>query len=187
MDQLLRAFNNYSLNMEDSPEVNDLKKRYLITAKEIVQSYLGYSLDIHQVEEEHIFTGSYDIYLREFPVLEVYDVILADGKPLLPQYYTLRGDHIRIHTGHRNEYLNDFSLWKEDEILIEYAAGYRIIPDIVVQTILRIASLLQTESNGNIGLQSKSYGNDGSRSFMNFTSFQKYLDPLYPLRVVRYV
>ena len=187
LDYLLKKFNVYTNNYEDSPEVNDIKRQYIISATEVVENYLGYKLDIHEVTEEHTFIGSHDFYLKSFPVQEVYNVILADGTYLPAPYYSLRGDHVRIQFPRDDFFAESCKLWKNDEITIIYAAGYRQLPDIVTQTILRIASLLQSESQGNIALQSKSYGNDGSRSFFNYTNWSKFLDPLYPLRVVRLV
>ena len=186
MKYLLDAFSQYTLNLEDSPEVIDLKLRYLGMAKEVVEEYLGYTLDIHEVEEEHVFIGSKDFYLKSFPVQEVYNVILADGTYLPAPYYTLRGDHVRIQFPKDDFFAESCKLWKNDEITIVYAAGYRQLPDIITQTILRIASLLQTEANGNIGLSGKSFS-DNSRSFISYANYDKYLSPLYPLRIVRLV
>ena len=174
-NELLEAFNTYTNDYEDSPEVNALKMQYITSAKEIVENYLGYRLDIHDVTEDHVFTGSNDIYLREFPVQECYSV-KVNGRTLPAPLFTLRGDHVRI---------NDFCHCHCGEVEVQYCAGYRTIPDLITQTVLRIASLLKTEANGNIGLTSKSYGNDGSHSFLNYTNYSKYLDPLYPFRTIK--
>ena len=52
------------------------------------------------------------------------------------------------------------------------------IPRIILMTILRIATLLQSESDSNIGITSKSFGDSGNRQFINFTSYDKYLFPI---------
>jgi hypothetical protein len=52
------------------------------------------------------------------------------------------------------------------------------MPKIIKLTIMRIAAVLQTESDGNIGVTSKSFGNSGDRTFMSYTNFDKYLLPL---------
>lgn len=171
LSDLMDKFQWYLNDFEDSEEAIALKRQYLTTAKEIVEGYLGYSLDIHDVEEEHISIHSKDIYLREFPVEEVYAVKI-NGKYVPAPHVERRGDHVRVHA----------CIPCNAEIEVQYCAGYRKIPDIVEQTIFRLASLLKTEANGNIGLTSRSYGNDGSRSYLNYTSYAKYLEPLYPLR-----
>jgi hypothetical protein len=60
------------------------------------------------------------------------------------------------------------------------------IPNIFKQTQLRIASLLYQEADQNIGVTSKSFGDSGSRTFINYTNFDKYLSPLskYSLVVI---
>lgn len=174
MKDLMDKFQWYLNDFEDSKEALSLKNQYLITAKEIVENYLGYSIDIHDVTEEHISLHSRDIYLREFPVQEVYSVKI-NGRPLPAPLFERRGDHVRVHN----------FVPCDAEIEVQYCAGYRKIPDIVEQTIFRLGSLLKTEANGNIGLTSRSYGNDGTRSYLNYTSYSKYLEPLYPLRTTK--
>jgi hypothetical protein len=60
------------------------------------------------------------------------------------------------------------------------------MPKIIKLTIMRIAAILQTESDGNIGVTSKSFGDSGDRTFISYTNFDKYLLPLssYKLLVV---
>ena len=59
-------------------------------------------------------------------------------------------------------------------------------PKLIIQTVYRIAALLQSEGDSNIGVTSKSFGDSGSRTFVNFTNFDKYLFPLarYKLTVI---
>jgi hypothetical protein len=59
-----------------------------------------------------------------------------------------------------------------------------IIPSIFKQTQLRIASLLYQEADQNIGVTSKSFGDSGARTFVNFTNFDKYLSVLSKFRLV---
>jgi hypothetical protein len=58
------------------------------------------------------------------------------------------------------------------------------MPSVFKQTILRIAALLQTESDNNIGITGKSFGDSGSRTFTNYTNFSKYLDPLSKYKLI---
>lgn len=181
-NELLKAFNVYTGNYEDDPDVNSLKSQYITSAREIVEGYLGFRLDIHDVTETHVFVGSRDIPLRECPAQDVYGVFYG-GKQIPPMFYTLNGDTLHLNH-HGCGYQDDFPICSGMEIVVTYCAGYRKLPDIIIQTILRIASLLQTEANSNIGITSKSYS-DGSRSFLNFSNFDKYLQPLYPLRTYK--
>lgn len=54
------------------------------------------------------------------------------------------------------------------------------LPGIIKLTVLRIASLLQFESDGNIGVTSKSFDNY-TRTFYKTTDFTKYLEAI-PVR-----
>jgi hypothetical protein len=53
-----------------------------------------------------------------------------------------------------------------------------IIPSIFKQTLLRLAALLLSEADNNIGITSKSFADSGTRTFINYTNFDKYLQVL---------
>ena len=59
------------------------------------------------------------------------------------------------------------------------------IPEIIRLTALRIASILQMESDGNIAITGKSFGDSGSRTFINTTDYYKYLLPISKFRMIR--
>ena len=77
-------------------------------------------------------------------------------------------------------YINDDKIFLKqpvisDNIIVTFTAGFSTdLPQIIKLTVLRIAALLQTESNNNIGISGKSFM-DGSRTFMNFVNYDKYL------------
>jgi hypothetical protein len=58
------------------------------------------------------------------------------------------------------------------------------VPAIFKQTALRISSLLLTEADNNIGITSKQFGDSGSRTFINYTNFDKYLLPLSKYKLI---
>jgi hypothetical protein len=58
------------------------------------------------------------------------------------------------------------------------------IPVLFKQTALRIAALLLTEADNNIGITSKSFGDSGSRTFVSYTNFDKYLFPLSRYKLI---
>lgn len=68
--------------------------------------------------------------------------------------------------------------------IIEDYLGYALsvytttMPIVITQTLFRIASLLQQEGAGNIGINNKSFGESGSRSFLNIVDYSKYLAQL---------
>jgi len=59
------------------------------------------------------------------------------------------------------------------------------LPEIIKNTVLRIAALLLTESEGNIGITGKSFGDSGGRTFVSFTNFDKYLGPISGYKLIR--
>jgi hypothetical protein len=74
-------------------------------------------------------------------------------------------------------------------IKIEYEAGWgtvidddvansEYIPSIIKMTVLRIAAMLQAESDSNIAVSSKSFAESGTRTFINYTDYSKYLLPI---------
>jgi len=59
------------------------------------------------------------------------------------------------------------------------------IPQVILMTILRIATILQSEADSNIGVTSKSFGDSGTRTFINYTDFNKYLSPISEYKLIR--
>jgi hypothetical protein len=74
----------------------------------------------------------------------------------------------------------------EDEVSGGGAVTLPGMPQIIVQTVLRIAALLESESSGNIGVTGKNFAESGGRTFVNFINFDKYLLPIstYKLLVI---
>ena len=60
-----------------------------------------------------------------------------------------------------------------------------VIPEILIITIMRIAAILQMESDGNIAISSKSFADSGTRTFINYTDYSKYLLPISNYRKIR--
>jgi len=73
----------------------------------------------------------------------------------------------------------------EDNIRLSYTAGWdaQEMPSVIVVSILRIATLMLSETGGNIGLTGKSFA-DNSRTFVNYSNYRKYLQPLDSLRIL---
>ncbi len=63
--------------------------------------------------------------------------------------------------------------------------GGKELPAAVPLSVLRIATLMLSETGGNIGLTGKVFG-DNSRTFVNYSNYRKYLQPLDPIRKARF-
>ena len=59
------------------------------------------------------------------------------------------------------------------------------VPDLVRLTVMRIATLMLMETGENIGVTGKSFA-DNSRSFISYTNYSKYLNPLQTFREVMF-
>lgn len=177
-DFLLKDFEEYSGNFEDSKEAIHLKTCYLKSAERIVFDYLGYDPNIRSYEETFSGIGDKKLYLHSCPIESV-DMLMINGKIIDVSEIACRGSYI---------YFLPFGKVFPvgiDNIFVSYCAGYRRLPELIRTTILRIATLLLIEAGENIGVTSKSFA-DNSRTFINYTNYSKYLEPLDPMRIIRF-
>jgi hypothetical protein len=157
---------------------NNLLQNYIDSAEDIVNTYLGYSPALHNYIHYFDGNGTSELQLKAKPITNIISVeINGQSIPVSEFYNTLNGEFIY--------YNNIFPIGKRN-IKVEYDAGWgaavdgdaangEYLPKIIKMTVLRIASLLQTESDGNIGVTSKSFGDSGTRTFINTVNFDKYL------------
>ena len=165
----IEAWNTYTNNYEDTPEVNAMKRRILDSAIQVVEEYIGYPILASDQHEEFTGVEGRKLYLHGTPITFVYDVIL-------------NGEHMSEGFGFvwNPECLYfDRPLKPKDAVFVHYSSGWskNQVPALITQTVYRIATLMLTEANGNIGITSSSYS-DGSRSFVNYQNYQKFLSPL---------
>ena len=175
----IAMFNTYSGNYEDSPEAVELKGAFLCTAEDIVISYLGF--DPKQQEYTDVVasgSGSRRLYLpcRNITAVQALTVGTTAVDTAL---VTACDDHIRF-----VDHATKFPIG-EDNIVVSFTAGWEIeqMPSVIVVSILRIATLMLSETGGNIGLTGKSFA-DNSRTFINYSNYRKYLQPLDSLRIL---
>ena len=65
---------------------------------------------------------------------------------------------------------------------VDGGAAYTTMPALIKHTVLQIASLLFMESNGNIGVTSKTMDGGMTRQFIRTTNFKPYLQKINPYR-----
>ena len=141
---------------------NNIAELFISAAQNIVESYLGYEIESKEYTK-HFALHSSNVIKVGVKNITVVSEITIDGTPVEDYYID-----------------NDKIILKQpvisDNIIIRFTAGFgEDLPAIIKLTVLRIAALLQVESNNNIGISGKSFM-DGSRTFTNFTNFSKYLD-----------
>ena len=162
-----RAFVNY---YESSEEIDSLVEGYLKTATQIVEKYLGYPLHRkHHKQTIHLTNPTDHIYLNASPICSV-DEVFVDGCPIDLTMIDISSDCLSTFDG---------SEPFKGRVDVSFCAGFPFdeLPPLIEQTILRIASLLWSEQDGNIGVTSKSFA-DGSRNFVSYTNYRKYLQEI---------
>ena len=176
----VEVFNAYSGNYEDSPESTEMKKTFLLSAEEIVSSYLAYHPE-EKLYADVTLTGMDKNYvlLPTRPIKELLE-ITVDGEEIRSDEVLLIDDRIRFKKRSR-------IFKKKSEIAVSYKGGWNVddMPAVIRLSIMRIATLMLSETGGNIGLTGKSFA-DNSRTFINYSNYKKYLEPLDGLRIVRF-
>lgn len=141
---------------------NNIAELFIGASQNIVENYLGYEIESKEYVKHFALHSSNVIKVGVKNITAVKEITI-DGTPV--ENYYIDDDKI---------ILNQPVI--SDNIIVTFTAGFgEDLPQIIKLTVLRIAALLQTESNNNIGISGKSFM-DGSRTFTNFTNFSKYLD-----------
>lgn len=166
----------YGLNTDDAGKL-ELVDLMLATAQEMVENYIGYETELQTYTKVMNGNSLNSISLGVKPV----NSIIA-----------LSIDAVPVDLEAETYYLNDNIMTSMDRVFprgqfnitVSYSAGYSnteaTVPDvpfILKASVMRIAGVLWRESDGNIGINSVSDPNTGSRTFAE-TRFKKFLDPV---------
>jgi hypothetical protein len=155
-----------------------LQQSYIDSAENIVNTYLGYSPTLHNYNQYFNGMGTNELQLKAKPIATIIGVEINGESIPLSEFYTVMDSEFL--------YYNKIFPVGTRNIKVEYDAGWGItidddvanseyLPEIIKMTVLRIATLLQSESDGNIGVTSKSFADSGTRTFINTVNFDKYL------------
>lgn len=177
----LEEFNEYTQNFEDSAEATALKNTYLMAAEQVVTDYLGYNPQQKVYDEVFSGIGDYKLYLNARPI-KVVSELEVDCMVIPLEFIGVNDDYIYN--------IFRYKIFREgiNNIHCSYIAGYQAseMPDLIKVAILRIAALMLQEQGGNIGLTGKSMG-ENSRTYINYSNYDKYLQPLEGLRVIKFI
>lgn len=174
----VEQFNTYSGNYEDDPAVVSMKESILKTAEEKVVDYLGFSPESAERTDYISAIGQNRLYLYAHPVTEVASLKVA-GSEVDSSAFTLHDTYLRLKDGVFPQGIENCE--------VTYTAGWTSenMPDVIPMVIIQLASLMLEEAGGNIGITGKSF-DDNSRNFINYTNFNKWLQKLDSLRVLRF-
>lgn len=153
------------------------QERFLQSAQSIVENYLGYEIEEKNYAKFYSGLGFSDLRLGVKNVSAISSVKINDTEISLSNIL-LDDDSIILKSG-------VFAQGTKN-IYVEFVGGFSSddIPELMKSTVLRIATLLQSESDSNIGITSKSFGDAGTRVFQNYTNFDKYLLPLSKYKIL---
>lgn len=159
----IETFNKYTGVFGDA-----LAEQYIKSAQEIVTNYLGY--DPEQAERTITVNGSgnYQLDIGCRPINEILTVSLNGTEKDLNNFYTA-ANFILMKRGSFEEGAQNWTCvvnagWTEETL-----------PEVIKGTILQIAALRQIESNQNVGVTSKAFGDSGTRVFQNTRNYTPYL------------
>lgn len=172
----VEQFDTYSGNYEGATDVVAMKESMLASAQEIVADYLGFNPESEERTDYVEGIGNNHLYLFAHPISAVSEITF-NGMSLLPSAYTICDNYLRLNEG----------VWPNaTEIKVSYTAGWSAdnVPETVRMVILQIATLMLQESGGNIGITGKTISDD-SKTFINYTNYDKWLKKLDALRIVR--
>lgn len=165
----LNYFNTFTNDYETSEEVDAIKTDCILAAQKIIENYVGYLVE--ETEYKETFNNIYNdfIVLRGFVTkintLKIDDVNIDTNNITVDRYYL---------------YVKNYTNYKNCKIEINYNIGWTTenVNNVFKITIAEIATLLYLQSHKNIGITGL-VGQDGmSRTFVNYTNFDKYLKKL---------
>lgn len=165
-------FNNYILNFDT--DTSGLKALYRGAAQQVVESYIGYPIEKTLYDYTiYGFNGNV-IPCKAWPIDGTSVDIKIDTTALTVLY-----------TDKNYIYLDES--YTDQDIIVKYNAGYETTyPDDLTLAVLRIATMMYMESEKRIGLSgTASVDGIGATTYINYTSYQKYLSPISKYRIVK--
>lgn len=154
---------------------------YAQAASEIVRDFLGYDPNEQDYTAYLDGSGAKSLSLGAKPVTVISSVEIFESGSWVSK--AVGEFFVRDHFLYWS--VADFPAG-EANIRVSFTAGYPalLIPGVMKITALRVGGVLASEQDGNIGISSKSFGETGSRVFIN-SRFDRYLEPLENYRIHR--
>jgi len=167
---------NYSNNFKADAGMTAIKTSIVNAASTVVTDYLGYDPISATRVYRTVGVGMGEILLP-IPAVTAIGSIYVDGVLLDAANYSLIANGLK----YLIERIDGLVFLRGAKVVINYTAGWTIVPDQMKLAALRIGGLMLAETEGNIGVTSKSFA-DLSKVFISYTNYDKYLRPLAPYR-----
>ncbi len=141
-------------------------------ASQVVEDYLHYGVASSERTYRCTSWGTTEVLLTVPNVTGIASVTVG-GEALNEGDYGLEAHGIYGRVRFASKVL------RGQEVVIVYTAGWppQEVPAPIKLATLRIAALMLEEANGNIGVTGKSFA-DMSKTFVSYTNYNKYLQPL---------
>lgn len=156
-----------------------LQSMYLGAAENIIQNYLGYNPESTTYTDYISGNGKTMIFLNAKPITILQSISINGTEQDVSHFFFDRITECLVAESESYKFAEG-----NKNIKVVYTAGYSAIPDVIKLTGFRIAGILQTEDSGNIGINSKSFGDSGTRTFVNTVNFEKYLRQISKYKLV---
>lgn len=156
-------------------EENSQAELFLGSASDIIINYLGYDPELKNYKNFYNGNGQNYLRLETKPIQQINEIqINGIVEPLAD--FDFDDDTLIYKNGKFPDGIKN--------ICIDFDSGFEKVPDLIKLTCLRIAAILACEADNNIAITSKSFGDNGSRTFYNFTNFNKYLLPISKWKLI---
>lgn len=156
-------------------EESSQSELFLGAASDIIINYLGYDPVLQNYKKTFNGNGQNYLRLETKPVQKINEIEINGIVEPLEDFY-FDDDTLIYKNGVFPEAIKN--------VCIDFDSGFETVPDLIKLTCLRIAAILATEADNNIAITSKSFGDSGSRTFYNFTNFNKYLLPISKWKLI---
>ena len=156
----IELFNKFQ-RMQDSDDT--LTQQLIDTAEDIVKGYLKYDPS-SQDYDSYLDGNDTSVLLLGAKPINSITLLTIDGATISEDDYIYRDEEIVLTN-------DDVFTAGLANVHIKYTAGFDVVPAVIKQTIIRIAGLLMSEDDGNIGVTSKSFDGGTSRTFFKTTNF----------------
>ena len=168
-------FKAYARKADGDPTIEGLYQMLLDSSEVVVNDYLGYTPA--SASYVHTFYGNGKLYLMlRAPIIAIASITVAGVSKTV------------------GDFLIDFETITEKNgnpfptgslVVVTYTGGWATIPSSVSEAILDIASLKALKMGEQIGVTSQTFDGGSTRSFLSYTNYAKFLQPLASIRIDR--
>ena len=152
--------------MNKVPEDGDTKpQEYADGATAIVNNYLGYDPESAERTETVKGSGYHQIRLNARHITEIVSVS-CEGEDIPAERFCASADS---KDSNYIEFVDGSVFAAGHRYTVTYKAGWKSVPQDIVEVAKQVGSLLWESANGNLAVNSTSFADTGTRVFNNYT------------------